>query len=129
MSAGALFMIHNAWTVAGGDKNAFLDMAGLLEKIDGTLADAYSAHTGKPASELKGLMDEETWFTAEEAVEFGFAASIEEKAEGAKAAALDRLWNLRAFEKAPAEASAPQEQPTCEDFERRVRVASLCRAA
>lgn len=125
MAAGAMFMIHNAWTIAIGDKNDFLDVAGLLAKVDGTLADAYAAHTGKPVAELKGLMDAETWFTAEEAVEFGLAAAIEENAESAKASTT--TWDLRAFQKTPA--AALQQQPTREDFERRVRVAALCRAA
>jgi ATP-dependent protease ClpP protease subunit len=40
MASGAMFMIHNAWTIAIGDKNDFLECAALLEKVDGTLADA-----------------------------------------------------------------------------------------
>jgi enoyl-CoA hydratase/carnithine racemase len=95
MAAGAMFMIHNAWTIAIGDKNDFLECAALLEKVDGTLADRYAAHTGKPVSELKTLMDAETWFTAEEAVEFGFASAVE------------------GDEKSDAKASKPRRSGTC----------------
>jgi ATP-dependent Clp protease protease subunit len=129
MADGAMFMIHNAWTIAIGDKNDFLDVAGLLEKIDGTLAKGYADFTGKPLAELKKLMDEETWFTAEEAVEFGFATKVEEEAESeedAKAA-----WNLSAFAKAPKAdkptAPAAPEQPSAEDGARRARLADAQR--
>jgi ATP-dependent Clp protease protease subunit len=126
MAAGAMFMIHNAWTIAIGDKNDFLECAALLEKVDGTLADRYAAHTGKPVSELKTLMDAETWFTAQEAVEFGFASAVEgDEKSDAKASAAEKIWNLRAFEKAPAAASAPivHDEPTAEDLARRERLA------
>src|SRR5437868_1934911 len=42
MAAGSMFMIHNAWTFAVGDKNDFMDTAALLEKVDSTLADRYA---------------------------------------------------------------------------------------
>jgi ATP-dependent Clp protease protease subunit len=127
MAAGAMFMIHNAWTIAIGDKNDFIEVAALLEKVDGTLADRYAAHTGKPVAELKTLMDAETWFTAEEAVEFGFANAVEgDEGKDAKASKTEKIWNLRAFEKAPAAASAPvtDETPTAEDAARRERLAA-----
>ena len=111
MADGAMFMIHNAWTIAIGDKNDFLDTAALLEKIDGTLAKGYADFTGKPLAEISKLMDEETWFTAEEAVEFGFASKVEEEAEDEEAKA---AWNLTAFAKAPKAAAASVEAPNLE---------------
>lgn len=126
MTVGAMFMIHNAWTIAIGDKNDFLEVAALLEKVDGTLADRYAAHTGKPAKELRELMDAETWFTAEEAVEFGFADAVEGgDSKDAKASATAQIWDLRAFKKAPAAAAPPAEDdaPTAEDLARRERLA------
>lgn len=127
MAAQAMFMIHNAWTIAIGDKNDFLETAALLEKVDGTLASAYAGKTGKKLEDLKAAMDAETWFTAQEAVDYGFADSIEkdkEDDEGAKA-----TWNLSAFSKAPKAAEPKPEAPTGADLARRARVASLCKPA
>lgn len=99
MAPGAMFMIHNAWTFAIGDRNDLLATAALLEKVDGTLAKAYADCTGKSLADLAKAMDDETWFTAEEAVEYGFADGVEE-GEKEEASASAR-WNLQAFAKAP----------------------------
>ena len=65
MADGAMFMIHNAWTYAAGDKNDLTKTATLLAKIDGTLAKTYADATGKDVKEIAKLMDAETWFTAQ----------------------------------------------------------------
>jgi ATP-dependent Clp protease protease subunit len=103
MAPGSMLMIHNAWTMAMGDKHAMLDTASLLEKIDGTIADQYAAKTGIDRADIAAMMDAETWLTEDEAVKQGFADSIEPKAEKAKNA-----WNLAAYRFAPeAVASEP----------------------
>lgn len=96
MAPGSMLMIHNAWTLAMGDKHAMLDTASLLEKIDGTIVDQYSEKTGMGRAEIAALMDAETWLTPEEAVAQNFADGIEEKSVKAKNA-----WNLAAYAKAP----------------------------
>jgi ATP-dependent protease ClpP protease subunit len=94
MADGAMYMIHNAWTIAMGDRNDFMETAALLEKIDGTLADAYAKRTGKKKEEMASLMDAESWFTAQEAIDMGLADRIADtKAKNA--------WNLSAYAKAP----------------------------
>ena len=111
IAEGSLYMIHNAWTMALGDRNDFLETAALLEKIDGMLADTYVARTGKEKEELSALMDAETWFTADEAVEMGFAdRKAETKAKNA--------WNLSAYAKAPPPdpANEPKDEPAAAGF-------------
>lgn len=94
MSDGSMYMIHNAWTIALGDKNDFIETASLLEKIDGALADIYSARTGKKKEEMAAYMDAETWFSAKEAIDIGLADKMAEtKAKNS--------WNLSAYAKAP----------------------------
>lgn len=93
---GALTMIHNAWTLAIGDKRVMRDTGSLLDKIDGTIADQYAEKTGMEREDIAALMNAETWLTAEEAAEQGFVNGIEEKAVKAKNA-----WNLDAYAKAP----------------------------
>lgn len=97
MAPGSLLMIHNAWTLAMGDKGAMLDTAALLEKIDGTIVDQYAAKTGIAKADIAAMMGAETWITAEDAVAQGFADSIEAKVEKPANA-----WNLAAYANAPA---------------------------
>lgn len=95
MADGAMYMIHNGWMIAMGDRNDFTEAAALLEKVDGMLAAMYAARTGKKQDEMAALMDAETWFTADEAITAGLA---DRKAE-TKAKA--QAWNLSAYAKAP----------------------------
>jgi ATP-dependent Clp protease, protease subunit len=139
MAPGALFMIHKAWTMTYGNADDLMAEAALLEKIDGTLADTYAARTGKDASAVMELMAAETWFTAQEAVDAGFADRVAEDSPKAKGA-----WNLTAYDKAPltlteedaakleTQTLAPTPEPTPEHaqidaaaFKRRLDVALL----
>lgn len=123
---GSLFMIHKAWTVAFGNADDLLTEAGLLEKIDGTLAQTYADRTGKSTEQIAEWMAAETWFTGEEAVEHGFAdrlADADAKAD----------WNLSAYAKAPKlpeppPAADPEPESNAIDaaaFLRRLEVAEL----
>lgn len=97
ISQGAGFMIHNAWTIQIGNKDDMIETAALLEKIDAGLLNDYARRTGKPADEITGWMDAETWFTADEAVANGFAdRKIDVVKERGK-----NQWNLGAYKNAP----------------------------
>lgn len=104
---GGMFMIHKAWTLGFGNADDFMDMAALLEKIDGTLADTYAKKTGKERAELLAMMAAETWLTGAEAVEAGFADRLAGDAADEKDKPAAAAWNLAAFGKAPA-AAAPK---------------------
>lgn len=97
ISQGAGFMIHNAWTIAIGNKADMHKVGDLLGKIDGDLTNDYTRRTGKDASEVTAWMDQETWFTADEAVEHGFADRKVEVVEKRK----KNQWDLSAYENAP----------------------------
>jgi ATP-dependent Clp protease protease subunit len=101
MSAGAFFMIHNASSMAWGDKNVMRETADLLEKIEGSIVGDYTTKTGKDAEQVVAWMNEETWFNATEALEHGFIDRI-----AAAPAKASNTWNLAAFAKAPAELAA-----------------------
>jgi ATP-dependent Clp endopeptidase proteolytic subunit ClpP len=78
MSQNSLFMIHNVW---GGETGGAKDMrkaADLMEKMGDRLVNIYVSKTGKDESEIRNWMDEETWFTADEAKEAGFIDYVEE---------------------------------------------------
>ena len=135
MSKGAMFMIHKAWTGMWGNAEDLRKEADLLDKIDGTLAETYADKTGKDIAAITEWMAAETWFTAQEALDAGFATSIAE----AEAKAL--AWDLSAYENAPkAErqtqpepAPTPDPEPTAYDEHRdrqqqRLRLLSLLTA-
>lgn len=98
ITQGAGFMIHNAWTVAIGNKDDMIETAALLEKIDDGLVSDYARRTGKAASDIVAWMDAETWFTADEAVANGFA---DRKVEVVKERGSKNQWNLAAYKHAP----------------------------
>ena len=110
MAKGAMLMIHNAWTIALGNAAELRKTADLLSKIDGTLAQTYADRTGGKVEDIAAQMAEETWFTAEEAVDHGFADAIAEapKGDGDTPAA---AWNLSAYLRAPAARQPKTEQP------------------
>lgn len=106
MASGSFYMIHESWTVAIGNKEAMTETAGLLAKIDDSIAAEYAKRTGKSLDEINAWMSAETWFTAQEAIDNGFADRMApEKAKNATG----KTWNLTAFEHAPAALTEPAE--------------------
>lgn len=98
IAEGGFYMIHQAWTFALGNADDLRTTAELLTKVDGSLVNDYAAKTGKSADEITAWMKAETWFTAQEAVDAGFANAImPTSGSSAKASA----FNLAAYEKAP----------------------------
>ena len=78
MSENSLFMIHNVWGGETGGAKEMRRAADLMDKMGERLVNIYVGRTGKEESEIRTWMDEETWFTAEEALEAGFINHIEE---------------------------------------------------
>lgn len=89
IAPNAFFMIHNAWTIAVGNRHDFGDVASTLSKIDDALARTYAAQTKTGIRDIKKWMDDETWLTAREAVDAGFASSIAEAAASEAKAKFD----------------------------------------
>lgn len=110
ISEGGFYMIHNGWTIAIGDKRAMTDAAELLDKVDASIVNAYAKRTGVEVEQLVDWMNEETWFTAEEAVQHKFADRLATKPEKANNAA-SKKFNLAAFEKTPQALLQPPAPP------------------
>jgi len=85
MESGAYFMIHDPWAIAMGTAKDFRKTADLLDQIGGNMADIYTARSTLTKEEIQALMTEETWMTAQFAVDAGFADSM---VEGQAVAAL-----------------------------------------
>lgn len=76
MSPTAQMMIHNVSASGAGDYRDFEHYAEQLKKSNDTIANAYMLKTGKTREEILKLMDHETWFTPDEALENGFIDEI-----------------------------------------------------
>jgi ATP-dependent Clp protease protease subunit len=73
MGEGTFMMIHNAWTVAIGNAQDMRAQAAFLDKIDGEIAGIYTRRTGQDLAQVKKWMRDETWMSAEDAVNLRFA--------------------------------------------------------
>jgi ATP-dependent Clp protease protease subunit len=80
----ALVMVHHPYTIEVGNAAAMRKMADTLDQITESIIATYRWHSALSADEIRGLMDAETWMTADEAIANGFAT---EKIEGLQAAA------------------------------------------
>ncbi len=76
MPENAMMMIHKPWGITGGDANDMRDYADLLDKVEAVLIPSYAKKTGKSTDELANMLSEETWLTAQECLEHGFADQI-----------------------------------------------------
>lgn len=120
---GAFFMIHNAWTLAFGNKSDLTKTVSLLEKIDDAIGKDYAVATGESHDQIVEWMDDETWFTAAEAKAHGFVSDII-TGDSATSANNRAAWNLAAYKNVPTNysnsiASEP-EQPDREKMGRYV---------
>jgi len=76
MGKSAMMMVHNAWTFCMGDGDDMRKCADTLDKISSSIGEAYSARTGKTASQVKAIMDAETWMSADDCLKEGFATAV-----------------------------------------------------
>ena len=83
--ANASIMIHNAATLAWGNKAEIEKTRAMLEKLDGQMAELYAERSGQTPKAIAEMMDAETWMTGAEAVAKGFAerTTTEDPAEPA----------------------------------------------
>ena len=91
MSPGSMMMIHNPWSIGAGSSDDLRKAADVLDQIKDAILPIYVERTGLAESYVKDLMDDETWMTAEKAVEMGFADTVQ-KVEKEKAGS--KLENL-----------------------------------
>mgnify|MGYP003261725113 CR=1 FL=1 len=79
MPRTSLLMIHNAWTYACGNADDLRKVADEIEKITQPSIEIYKSNSSLSEEEIKKMMDDETWITADEALSYGFATEISEE--------------------------------------------------
>jgi len=126
IAENAIFMLHNPWSMVMGDASALRAEADLLDKIsNSTIVKTYMDKTGMNEKAIKALMRpsdpgvEETWLTAEEALEMGFVDMIENKVDDERARA--DLFDLSAYTNVPNQLKGGKQPPTARELEKRLK--------
>lgn len=77
MARNASMMIHNASTGIMGNSDDLRKTADVLDKMNVTIKNSYAKRTLNITDEkLVSMMNNETWLTAEEALDFGFIDEV-----------------------------------------------------
>lgn len=78
MPANSMLMIHNPWTFGQGNADDFRKLADDMDKIAESMKTSYLSKSNGKIDEdtLSELMDQETWLTAKEAVDYGLADEV-----------------------------------------------------
>jgi ATP-dependent protease ClpP protease subunit len=92
LTSNSFFMIHSAWSGAEGNAKQISKTVELLNRVDEQMVNIYTAQMeskGKLINNsiedtkayVRNMMSEETWLTAQEAVDYGFADYIMDEAQ------------------------------------------------
>jgi len=76
MSQDAIMMIHEPWSMMIGGAKAFAKEAEILDKFANGIAKMYARKAGGTVEEWRAVMEEETWYTDQEAVDAGLADEV-----------------------------------------------------
>ncbi len=98
MARNATLMIHDASAMQWGNADEMREMAKLLDGFSDNIADIYARKTGADVSEMRGLMKAETWYTAKEALDAGFADEMTDPDDEVEEAEKpENKWDLSLF--------------------------------
>ncbi len=93
MAENSMMMIHDPWAVVQGSAEDLDAMSEVLGKIKKGLVDSYHHKTALGKRKIAAMMTAETWMTAGEAVELGFADETAGDLKVAACAMPDRFKN------------------------------------
>jgi len=83
MPENAWIMIHKPWGGIAGDSDEMRDYADFLDRNEALMLNAYMNKTGLGREELEAMLKAETWLSGAEAVEKGFADTLEPELQAA----------------------------------------------
>ena len=81
MPKGSMMMIHKVSSGVWGDADDMRKVADDMEKLEENIISIYAEKTGRDVEEIREKVNAETYFTAQEAVEFGLADEIDDNIE------------------------------------------------
>lgn len=97
MPKSSMMMVHNPWTVAVGNAKELRKIADDLDKINETIKNAYRSKMKIDDEKLVELMDNESYLTADECLEYGLCTKVVEDNEDTESnvnEALDKVTNV-----------------------------------
>lgn len=83
MPENAWIMVHKPWGGIAGDSDDMRDYAAWLDRNEALMLSAYMNKTGLGQEELEAMLKAETWLNGAEAVEKGFADTLEPELQAA----------------------------------------------
>lgn len=81
MHPGSYMMIHDPATWTSGNAAEHAKTLEALETVSAAMASIYAEKTGRKADDIRSEMREEIWLTPEQALEKGYADSVEKSAK------------------------------------------------
>jgi ATP-dependent Clp protease protease subunit len=118
IAEGSRFMIHDPWTIVMGSAADLRTEADVLDGLKSDLIDIYAARTEQSRSDLSDWMAAETWLSARDAVDKGFADSMTPAKKKEKKDAHARSSVIRLFRNAPQDLVASDDEvPPIREFE------------
>lgn len=102
MGEASMMMVHSPWLLTMGNAEQLRKDADVLDKVQTAMIAAYMRQTDKTEDELNDLLDAETWFSAQEAVDEGFATDVDsQEDDDANAMAAVAEFDLSDFNDIP----------------------------
>lgn len=83
MPENSWLMVHKPWGGIAGDSDDMRDYADWLDRNEALMLSAYMNKTGLGQEELEAMLKAETWLNGAEAVEKGFADTLEPELQAA----------------------------------------------
>lgn len=113
MAPKAKMMIHDGWTAAAGNAQDFKKLVALLDDTSDNIASVYADKAGGTVEFWRERMRDETWYSADEALQAGLIDEIEGKARKSDDFDLS-MFNYAGRDAAPAPVLKPPVQETVE---------------
>jgi ATP-dependent protease ClpP protease subunit len=106
MAPHSTLMVHQAWGLVIGNSGDMVKEAEVLTKLDTAIAGVYADKAGGSIPDWLATMQEETWYTDQEAVAAGLADAVG-SAAAASASVPHKAFDLNMFKHPPAAPPLP----------------------
>lgn len=123
MASNGFMMIHDPWIMTSGSADELREQADIMDKIKETLVDTYCARSKCDREKMAALMKDETWMSAQEAMDLGLVDSLTDPMQIAACAGERELSRFKRAPDALKQAAASVKAPRRDNV--RGRLASM----
>ncbi len=92
MGEGALYMVHLPWSWAVGNRTELDNIINRLSDVEEQMLGIYSKKTKISRTEMRAMLEAETWMDSSESIDRGFADKTSEETLAIAASALKSPW-------------------------------------